>query len=123
MKPEREGIVAVADDPDVLMIVKAVLQAKGYRVFLAGSAVAALDVLKLKLPGVASVLICAGIADSSRLEEACREMRIQAHFMSGFVEEGIVRCRIPELESAHPPAAAPMRHWRAACESAPSSAL
>ena len=99
MKSNKDAVLLVADGLDMLLVARAVLTGRGYRVLLARNAESAVEVLGLRQFPIAAVVIHSAIGYSKNIELACLLHGVNVHFMSGFVEEGIIRLRLPELGS------------------------
>ncbi len=94
---ERPAILVVADDANMLWVASAVLNGNGYRVLVTTNAANAIQLLGSRQPVISGVVIRADIADSSMIELSCLTKGINVHFMSGVVEDTIVRLKLPDL--------------------------
>lgn len=95
----EDTVLVVSDDPDMLLIATAVLGGKGYQVRVATDADSAVKILVLRqFPIVASV-IDADLKYQDKIELECIWQGVNVHFMSGIVEDGVIRLRLPELGS------------------------
>jgi DNA-binding response OmpR family regulator len=95
----EDTVLVVAADPDMLLIATAVLGGQGYRVLVATDADSAVQVLAPHQFPIAAAVIHTGIGYCKKIELECFRHGVNVHFMSGFVDEGIIRLRIPELAS------------------------
>jgi hypothetical protein len=102
VEPDRRTVLVVADDSDMLGFLHHILAGRGNRALLASGARSAARLLKLEL-GIDSVMIRAGLRDSDRIERMCLRRGVDVLSLSGIVEAGIVRLRVPERWLEHTP--------------------
>jgi len=67
---------------------------------LASGATSAARLLKLEL-GIDCAMIRAGLTNSERIERMCLRRGVDVLFLSGIVEGGIIRLRVPERRLQH----------------------
>jgi len=93
-------VLVVADDSDMLGFLHQILQGRGNRALLASGATSAARLLKLEL-GIDCAMIRAGLTNSERIERMCLRRGVDVLFLSGIVEGGIIRLRVPERRLQH----------------------
>jgi len=98
----RDGrtVLVVADDPDILILAKAILAGKGHRVLVADHYQDAMRLLGFKSLDVHSVVIRAGMNGCEQVHMRALGRGASPRFFGAFIEEGIIQMRGLERAAA-----------------------
>ena len=101
-EPGQSTVLVIAEDSDMLGILNTILTGRGYRVLLARDPAEVDRLLDLEL-GIDSVMIRAGLKDSTRIELTCHRRGLEVLMLCGVEEAGVIRLRVPDRRLAYAP--------------------
>ena len=104
---EQENVLLFIDDSDMQIITNVVLSAENRRLLMARDTVSALWILRNWRIG--SIVIREGIDGFRPVQLDCLKRGVNVYLMTGVVEAGIVRLRLPSLEVRTAGLASPAR--------------